>query len=226
MRYKFNIILFLLLLLPVFVPAKGNTAEYQRHFSTQKLDEYRKDSDFFYIKAEENQTDFYDTFGEIILKALALIFGNEVARFILSNFSYIVLAIVFIILVLYMRKMKFRGLSFKDKNTKTNEIVITESNVEETDFEELIKEAFNSKNYNLAIRYHYLKMLQTLSRAKIIKWESHKTNFDYYLEIKNNETKNNYKKLSILFDYVWYGEGNISDTDYYEIEKEFNNLKI
>lgn len=226
MKKIIAIFILLIIAIPVFsniVEDKGNN---KSRFSDEKLDDMRNDGDFYYIEAKENQTDFYDTFGEIVKKGLELIFGNKLAVFILRNISYIILAIVLVILFFYFRKIKIRGISYRDRRKISNEIDIQEANIVETNFDDLIKEAFNKEDFSLAIRYHYLKMLQQLNSAELIVWEPHKTNFDYFIEIKPEGVKTAYRKLSILFEYIWYGEGNISKDDYFEVEKEFISLKV
>jgi hypothetical protein len=225
---KTIIIIFLLIqVLPIFSgDINDTTAVTKSKFSDERLDEFRNDGDFYYVKAQENQADFYDSFGELILKGLKLIFGNKVAMFILNNISYILLAIVLIILFFYFKRIKIRGLSYRDRRQKPNEVSIQEADIEEANFQELIKQAVESSNYPLAVRYHYLNMLKQLNGAGLIIWEPHKTNFDYFVEIKPEDIKAAYRKLSVLFEYIWYGEGEINKLDYIEVEQEFKKLKI
>lgn len=222
------IVIFILLIIaiPIFSIVAEEKGDSRSRFSEEKLDELRNDGDFYYIEAKENQADFYDTLGEIVKKGLGYIFGNRLAVFILSNIHYIMLAIVLVVLFFYFRKIKIRGISYRDRRKISNEIDIQEANIQETNFDDLIKEAFNSEDFSLAVRYHYLKMLQQLNNAELIVWEPHKTNFDYFIEIKPEGVKTTYRKLSVLFEYIWYGEGNISKEDYFEVEKEFISLKV
>ncbi len=195
-------------------------------FSQKKLDKYKADNDFKYVETEENKADLYDSYGQLIKNIIARIFGNRAAGYILSNFHYIILGIAIIILIVYFRRIHMKGIKFSRKKDQETGIIIQEEVIEELDFEALISEAISKGNFKIAIRYNYLNLLKQLSVAEMIKWELHKTNFDYFLEIKNEETKNSYRRLSVLFEYIWYGKGVIDEQQYESIASEFKEFKV
>jgi integrase len=59
--------------------------------------------------------------------------------------------------------------------------------IQSMDIKSLITNALKDENYRLAIRYHYLYILQQLELKKIIDWELQKTNHDYQREIKDKQ---------------------------------------
>jgi hypothetical protein len=89
-----------------------------------------------------------------------------------------------------------------------------ERNLNETDFDKLIENACKSKNYRLAVRFFYLKMLKLLSERQIIEYKYQKTNHEYYYEIKNEKLRNLFKDVSFVFDYCWYGEYEADEQDF------------
>ena len=48
-----------------------------------------------------------------------------------------------------------------------------------------------------------------------------KTNRDYAREIKDELVQQSFRQLSKLYNYVWYGQFNVSHHEFYAIEKEF-----
>jgi len=82
-----------------------------------------------------------------------------------------------------------------------------------------------SANYRNAIRYLYLDSLKNLSASNKIDWDFQKTNSDYYRELKDPTLKNLFKKVSYLYDYVWYGEFDLNETSFKEAQSEFESLK-
>jgi hypothetical protein len=96
-----------------------------------------------------------------------------------------------------------------------------ETNVLETDFDELIKNAVRDKNFNLAVRYYYLKSLKILSEKSIINWDAEKTNSDYYFEIQNEKLKDQFNYVSYIYNYCWYGEFDLNIANWEHAENTF-----
>lgn len=84
----------------------------------------------------------------------------------------------------------------------------------ETDFQEKIKEALNQNNFRLAIRYHYLFLLQLMSQNGNITYHKEKTNADYRYEIKNQALAEAFDYTSYIYDYIWYGGFEMNPSQY------------
>lgn len=109
---------------------------------------------------------------------------------------------------------------FKTEETSIETFNYTEENITEVNFDQLINQAINEGNFRLATRFLYLKSLKILSKNNIIEWHFDKTNSDYLNEIKNTETQNLFKKVSYVYDYVWYGEFPVNQ-DQFEYNKQY-----
>jgi hypothetical protein len=111
---------------------------------------------------------------------------------------------------------------------KSDKVIINaaelENNIHKTDFNTLIEEALLKDNYRLAIRYYYLLSLKQLANKEKIEWDSEKTNYDYYQEIKDKTLKKQFQYISYIYDYCWYGEFNIEKTEFNTSEKAFKKL--
>ena len=97
-------------------------------------------------------------------------------------------------------------------------------NVHELDFDTLIEEAKNQSNYRLATRLYYLKTLKRLSDSGLINWQKNKTNFEYYYELKGEERRKQFYNLTRLFESVWYGNLEISETTFNENLETFTGF--
>jgi len=113
---------------------------------------------------------------------------------------------------------------FRNETKDIDTLNFTEETLTVTNFDKLIKKALKDKNYRLATRYLYLKSLQALSKSEIIKWNYDKTNSEYLNEIKHKPTKDLFKRASYIYDYVWYGEFPIDETNYNQNVSIFNQL--
>ena len=152
---------------------------------------------------------------------------NKVSRFTITMQVLGVLAIlaliVFILYVLISNKRNWIG---KEKDLKNVVSVLNpdEEHVENMDLDTLLERALNQQNYRLAIRYQYLKTLKLLTQKNIISYHVKKTNLDYLEEITSEKHKQEFSYLSYLYNYIWYGEFNITQPQYQNAAKSFHQF--
>jgi hypothetical protein len=96
-----------------------------------------------------------------------------------------------------------------------------ETNLQATNFEQLIANAEKEGHYRLAIRYYYLWLLKSLTNAEIIAYDVEKTNSDYFNEISNKDTKDRFSYTSYLYNYIWYGEFDVTDAQFQKAKDAF-----
>jgi len=113
---------------------------------------------------------------------------------------------------------------FKTENKAIEGFNYIAEDIETIDFDKLINSALKENNYRLATRYMYLKTLKALSTKSIIEWHFDKTNNDYLNEINDNQTKSLFKRVSYIYDYVWYGEFPIDENGFNKNKDDFNQL--
>jgi len=112
----------------------------------------------------------------------------------------------------------FFGKKNKKLNIQTGDL---HENIHEINFPESILQFEKQKDFRSAIRYHFLFVLKKLSDKKLIEWNPEKTNRDYFYELKNENSKENYRQLAHIFDHVWYGEFEINESDYQYFKNRF-----
>lgn len=96
--------------------------------------------------------------------------------------------------------------------------------IKEKDLPKLIEQAIDEGNYQLAVRYYYLLLLKNLSDKEFISWQQEKTNEDYIKELASKQQLHgDFKKLTYLYDYVWYGEFSIDKEKFVQAESKFKN---
>jgi hypothetical protein len=113
---------------------------------------------------------------------------------------------------------------FKTEAKDINDFQYVEENLKDVHFETLIEEALNQQNYRLATRYLYLKSLKVLTNKQIIEWHFDKTNSEYLTEITNENTKSVFKRISYIYEYVWYGEFQIDEAIYQKNKFDFEKI--
>nr|WP_298927696.1 hypothetical protein [uncultured Allomuricauda sp.] len=132
------------------------------------------------------------------------------------------------ILVIYLLIRIFINEKFNSIFTKKAKAILdidlTEQHIEVIDLDSLMSAALKNKDYRLAIRYQYLKILKQLSQKEIIEWHFDKTNVDYEKEIGESKLRNDFKKVSYLYEYIWYGEQIIDEVGYTNASFRFTQL--
>lgn len=113
---------------------------------------------------------------------------------------------------------------FKTEEKDIDSFKYVEENIKEINFDKLITKALKENNYRLATRYLYLSSLKTLTNKNVIEWHYDKTNSDYINEIKDSNLKILFKRISYIYDYVWYGEFPIDETTFNTNKDDFRKL--
>ncbi len=149
-----------------------------------------------------------------------------------SNITDITIKIGGIILFLLVAYFIFKAIVNKEgqwvfgKSSDKSIIPVTdiENNIHTTNFKQLIKDAEKSNNYRLAIRYYYLWLLKQLTESGIIDYDVEKTNSDYQYEIKSKSIKEGFSYTSYLYNYIWYGEFNVTEEQFGKAKHAFINF--
>lgn len=148
---------------------------------------------------------------------------NAVSLFIKIMYVLIVFVVLFFVIRALVKKEG--GLFFAKSNKK---LFFTDgqsdSNLMESNLDQLISEAIKEHDYSLAIRYYYLKALKMLDQKSLIRWEEEKTNQDFQNQLPTGAIKNQFKYLSYLYSYCWYGKFQVDELQFVEVEKAFNSL--
>ena len=94
-------------------------------------------------------------------------------------------------------------------------------NIHELDFSTLIEEAIEGHNYRLAIRLYYLKTVKQLTDKQHIHWQPTKTNRVYVDELGSSVLRKEFEQLTSQFEYVWYGEFQVTETEFHLLRDQF-----
>lgn len=92
------------------------------------------------------------------------------------------------------------------------------------DFDKLIADAIESKNYRLAVRLFYLKTLKELNNRSLITWKPEKTNHNYITELSAVHLKEGFQQMTHQFEFVWYGEFDLAENDFNSIRHSYQSF--
>ena len=113
------------------------------------------------------------------------------------------------------KKVKLRN-TYDEENP--DELVLTE-------LERELQDASRLGNYNRCLRYHFLLLLERLERNGVIIWHKFKTNGEYLDEAIGIPQHKRLRQLTVIYEYYWYGEHVLTESEYLKNEKYFVQLR-
>lgn len=201
-------------------------------FEEEQLQEYKASPEFDYLR-EQDQDNWWTRFKRYVSlqyqRLLEWIFGDyeasSVLRFIVQILPYLVLTGVILLAVwIFNRINPAAGLLSEPEAGKVflseEEEIIKSRNISE-----LIKEAIEEKNFRLAIRYYFLLILQQLTQKELIAYDFGKTDADYLRELGEKELQQQFKQLTRIYDFVWYGNFEATETQFQRSQREFERMQ-
>ncbi|MEP0266532.1 DUF4129 domain-containing protein [Dokdonia sp.] len=196
-----------------------------------QIREYKNDEEFNYVEAlpEDNWwTRFkqwaYNTWNSFI----RWIFGSdEVTGFtavLLKLLPYIFVIGLLFLLVWVFSKMDTGDLLLEKKQTAQAFMSDDEELIKHEDIQLLINKAIDSGNYRLAIRFYYLLSLQKMSGKELIEWQVQKTNHEYIYEVEDVGIRNQFRLVTDIYDYIWYGNFEVDKQSFEKAQSTFVTL--
>jgi len=202
------------------------------NLSEESIEKYKDDREFDYTEIESSESiweRFTRWLGEVWRQFWSWLLGDYQGNSFLNAFveilPYIILTGIVIFLIWLFIKLNPGSRLLKSKEAP--EVFFTEDEeiIKSKNIHDLIQKALSNKDYRLAVRYYYLLILKKLSESELIEYEFDKTNSDYINEITTPGINENFRKVTTLYDYIWYGSFAVTETDYSKAQSAFHHLE-
>ncbi len=219
MKIKIIIVLFVLIGFCSFAQERDSLDI--RILDTTSIHAYKSQKGFTYIDEpiiKDNESWLRKFLRWLSRKAV----NNE--NFSIRPIFYMIMFATFVFLIYFLSQNNMIHIFERKKSKKILELSAMNENIIAVDFTKLISDAEAIGQYRLAVRFRFNQLLQKLNDAKKIEWAEYKTNFDFIHELKNNNQKEDFKKIATLYDYVWYGEQPIHSVEYDQYCNKISNL--
>lgn len=204
---------------------------YSKSFNESYQKKY-KGNDFNYSEVKPHES-FWSKLQRKVKQLLEAIFGNvqgtsyHYTEIILRILAIIIVGVLLYFIIKYFLE-KQGNFFFGKKNRKVNDIRNEDlhENIHEINFPESILRYEMQGEYRSAVRYQFLFVLKKLSDKNLISWNQEKTNKDYVQDLQNSPLSKEFRNLSYIFDYVWYGEFPIDENQYLEFKNQFQKFSF
>lgn len=191
-----------------------------RHADELEWAKLKKDKRFQYKKKKKKKIELDPP--KPWFEGIGKFFSSTLFKF----FLYFFLG-AFLLFVIYLF-IKNNNISFR-RNIKDEEIVQEEPWEDVTSFEDwelALQKALAAGDYRVATRIYYLHTLHILDKNGLIQYREDKTNWFYVQKMFGTAQHDDFKELTRSFDYIWYGEYQISQEQFEVLASQFKNFKI
>lgn len=198
--------------------------------SAEAKDEVYKDEYWRYGRDDKEQKEEPNIFDRMWNSFLEnLMDGMNSGSKGISNFWSIFWIVVLVALVVFViLKTTGTGLNsvFSGKRKKAENIDATMEDVDihALDYEQMIADAVRRGDYRLCVRLWFLRTLKTLSDKELLEYKIDKTNSDYYYDLSGSTLQKEFGDVSLIYDYIWYGEVSVDESGYRQAEERFRTM--
>lgn len=194
-----------------------------RSFNNNELQEFKKDKDFYYYSLNEPSKGLWERFWDWVWWRIHEIMRTKSGRRTVWTIllgSGIAAIVFFVIKVMGMSSGGLFARGGKSGLPYTTET----EDINRISFDNAIKEAIETRNFRIAIRLLYLQSLKHLADKGYIQWQLNKSNNDYIRELAGRPWQSLFKKLTHSFEYTWYGEMNLANDEFQDLQVQFQQF--
>lgn len=207
------------------IPRDESSSIEYRQPPAEKIDKYFNDEEFLYDKVPPPAETLWETIKRWFQKLFGKAFDFEGADLFWEIVQYLLIAAAIVGAVLLIVRAELGSL-FSGKSVKVDKIGFEEfdEDIEGVDFDQLIRDAIEQKDYRRAVRLYYLKVLKELSDVELIAWKPQKTNLEYIDELRDTVLHQPFRDVSHLYEYTWYGNFGLSKGAFGSIAGRFKDF--
>lgn len=191
------------------------------------LEKYRSDSEYNYDREVSLNPTLWEQFKEWLWSLLERIFPDdpETTSTIWDWIFYTFIGGVLIFLIFRLSGMTFTGAFGRAGRSPAIATELLGEDIHEMDFDRLVDEAAEQQQYRKAVRLLYLRTLKDLSDREYIHWTIDKTNREYVHELAGSDMRRMFEHLTLLFEYIWYGDFPVDKALYEQARTLFNDFR-
>lgn len=206
------------------IPADSSSVNI-RAIDTETLNELTEDPVFEYNEVAQNPDSLMSRIYGWLMQIIQYIMDNRWTSVIIKIIFFGIFAIVLVALI---NQILGGNLSTAFSTKKTSDklsLNIEQSELDETNYDEMLDSALAENRYRDAVRILYLKALQQLNEAELIVWKADKTNHDYLLKLNDHPSKTSFSRLTSYYEYLEYGDFQIEENGFSSIQDIYLEFK-
>ena len=137
--------------------------------------------------------------------------------------TYIILGVIFVLIV--YRIVVVNNLFMTAASRRRKEITDEpEAEIDDNNLDAKMQAAIQERNYRAAIRFMYIKSLRSLHEKGWIRYHAQATNNEYISQVHPYGVGNEFRFLTHVYEYVWYGEFALSEEQFNRVQQNFQHF--
>lgn len=197
----------------------------ERTFDNETLENLRNSNDFDYKQPPSVAESLWDRIMLWLNQFFEWLFRSAVKTNWGQVFMYSVGLVLLIILAMMLLKVDALKVFYSGADHGPLKYQSFEENIHAMDFDQLIRDALQKKEYRNAVRLTFLHSLKLLSDKQHLDWRPGKTNHEYLDELARPDLKTGFNELSFYFDYAWYGDFSVNENLYQRVHTIFDEWR-
>ncbi len=192
-------------------------AETLQHITNEKVFEYNEQA--------QNPETLLSRIKQWILQMLNYALNHPWVSVVVKFAFFAIVGIVLVALINQILSGNVSSAFSKKKPAEHFSLNIGESELSQTDYESMLKQAIAESHYRDAVRILYLQALQQLNEAELIQWKPDKTNRDYVQELAAHPAKTAFSRLTTYYEYVEYGDFAIEENGFQNVQTVYAQFR-
>lgn len=137
--------------------------------------------------------------------------------------TYIILGVIFVLIIyrIVVVNNLFMTAASRRRTETTEE---PETEIDDNNLDAKIQAAIQERNYRAAIRFMYIKSLRSLHEKGWIRYHAQATNNEYISQVHPYGVGNEFRFLTHVYEYVWYGEFALSEEQFNRVQQNFQHF--
>ncbi|OFY86916.1 MAG: hypothetical protein A3F72_00750 [Bacteroidetes bacterium RIFCSPLOWO2_12_FULL_35_15] len=197
-----------------------------RSVPLQQQNDLLHNADYKYDRVGPEPKTLWERIKEWFWRKVFELFDSKGGALGLQIFEYLLIIAAIVLIILLLLKNNIRALFYGKSASVPIDFKEFEEDIHKINFNELIEEALSKKDFRRAVRLHFLKLLKELSDKNLIAWKIDKTNNDYSIELSNSKYSEHFKDLAILYEYIWYGDFQLDESNFITTISKFKDFKL
>jgi hypothetical protein len=186
---------------------------------------YANDPDYWAKEKEKAADDRSPTYRKGFWDYFYDFFQNDGVRTV----TYIILGVILVLIIYRIIVVNNLYMTGASRRRKEEEIEGEVSEIEDTNLDQKIQAAVQAKQFRPAIRLMYIKALRSLNDKGWIRYHAQSTNYDYMNQVQPYGVGSEFRFMTHVYEYVWYGEFPLSEDQfgkvYQNFQQFFNTIK-
>jgi hypothetical protein len=143
--------------------------------------------------------------------------------------TYIILGVLLVLIIYRIIVVNNLFMAGGSRRRKEDVIEGEITEIEDTNLDQKIQAAVQAKQFRPAIRLMYIKALRSLNEKGWIRYHAQSTNYDYMNQVQPYGVGSEFRFMTHVYEYVWYGEFPLTEDQfgkvYQNFQQFFNTIK-